>query len=605
MRQNIRVNVGVLVLAVAGHAAAQQQAAPPPPAGAEKAPATGAAPAQPPAGTAPQAPTVPAAPPATPATPTPETTPGAAPPATEAKPEPTKPEPAATEVKATEPATVEMSAAVPAAKPARRKKKAKAAEEASEPFLGLAPSAPDTGTMPGRFKPSFGVAPRTPSDFRFDFHGYLQLPLVVGINERLRASSQQYKTVFHTPPLAADELHRFEHTGAIPTPWAQLNFSYGNSDVVANVIIAAKTVSDASAFFDPTNQVGINDAFLTFKPKLGKAVHLELDVGAYANRYGAMGEYDLGQYETPVIARIGGVGETLRLRVPLTSDLTLLVEHGIAGQFDKVPFGAPVAGWNGFADANVGSTYAHHAHAGLAYGKLAELGLHYVNAFSRDDTATPQKPDGRIDVFGADARLRIAPYGRLYLGFAQTEADAARAVSGVIRVLNTFGGPGLIREYLGPRSGGDGSLTTVGAQYDVSVGEIVRSPEPFSGYGPDVVISGFALMTSVKSDDAAYDGITKLKYGGEVTYGPLAWLAGGMRYDRVMADVDDEPRTHAIISPRIIFRTDFNAQDQVVLQYSRFFYGSGVVVRTGYPPQDDPSRVPDNDVFSLTARMWW
>jgi hypothetical protein len=567
MRQNIRVSIGVLVLAVAGHAAAQQQAAPPPPAGADKPPAAAA----------------------------------------EAKPEPPPAEvkPAEPELKATEPAKVEMDAQVPAAKPARKKKKAKVPDAEAQPFLGLAPSAPETGTMPGRFKPSFGVAPRTPSDFRFDFHGYLQLPLVLGINERLNPSGQQYKTVFHTPPLAADEIHRFEHTGTIPTPWAQLNFSYGNADVVATVIIAAKTVSDASAFFDPTNQIGINDAFLTFKPKLGKAVHLELDLGAYANRYGAMGEFDLGQYETPVIARIGGVGETLRLRAPLTESLTLLIEHGIAGQLDKVPFGAPVAGWNGFADANVGSTYAHHAHAGLAYGKLGEIGLHYVNAFSRDDVATPQNPDGRIDVFGADLRLRFAPYGRFYVGFAQTEADAARSVSGVIRVLNTFGGPGLMREYLGPRSGGDGSLTTVGAQYDVSVGEIVRNPEPFSGYGPDVVISAFALMTSVTSDDANYDGITKLKYGGEVTYGPLAWLAGGVRYDRVMADVDDEPRTHAIISPRIIFRTDYQSQDQVVLQYSRFFYGSGVVVRTGYPAYDDPSRIPDNDVFSLTARMWW
>jgi hypothetical protein len=590
MRQNIRVNIGVLVLAVAGHAAAQQQAAPPPPAGADKPPAAEAPPAAPATGVVPAAPAAPAAAAAT----------TAAPAASE-----TKPEPAASGVKEPEAATVEMKAAVPAAKPARRKKKAKFSEEREEPFLGLAPAAPDTGSVPGVLRPSFGVTSRTPSDFRFDFHGYLQLPLVMGVNERRNASSQQYKTVFHTPPLAADELHRFEHTGVIPTPWAQLNFSYGNSDVVATVIIAARTVSDASPFYDPTNQIGINDAFLTFKPKLGKAVQLELDLGAYANRYGRMGEYDLGQYETPVIARIGGVGETLRLRAPLGSNLTLLVEHGIAGQFDKVPFGAPVAGWNGFADPNVGATYAHHAHVGLAYGKLAELGLHYANAFSRDDVATPQQPDGRIDVYGADAHLRIAPYGRFYLGFAQTEADAARSVSGVIRVLNTFGGPGLMREYLGPRSGGDGSLTTVGAQYDVSVGEIVRSPEPFSGYGPDVVISAFALMTSVKSDDTAYDGITKLKYGGEVTYGPLAWLAGGMRYDRVMADVDDEPRTHAVISPRVIFRTDFNSQDQVVLQYSRFFYGSKVVVRTGYPPYDDPSRVPDNDVFSLTARMWW
>src|SRR5690606_38177236 len=152
---------------------------------------------------------------------------------------------------------------------------------------------------------------------------------------------------------------------------------------------------------------------------------------------------------------------------------------------------------------------------------------------------------------------------------------------------------------------GNGNLMTVGGQYDVSIGEIVRHPQPFSGYGPDVVASLFGLYTRVGSDEEAYDGVNKLKYGGEVTYSALPWLALSGRYDRVIADTDDATQTFAVISPRLILRTDYNSQDQITLQYSRWMYGSGVAVRAGYPPREDVSIRPDEHTLSMTANMWW
>jgi hypothetical protein len=55
----------------------------------------------------------------------------------------------------------------------------------------------------------------------------------------------------------------------------------------------------------------------------------------------------------------------------------------------------------------------------------------------------------------------------------------------------------------------------------------------------------------------------------------------------------------------VIFRSGWNVRDQVVLQYSRFLYGQFTTVRSGYPPADDVSIVPDTDMFSLSASMWW
>jgi hypothetical protein len=186
-----------------------------------------------------------------------------------------------------------------------------------------------------------------------------------------------------------------------------------------------------------------------------------------------------------------------------------------------------------------------------------------------------------------------------------TSASDARTVSPIIRVLNAPGGPGLMREYLGPDSGGNGSLFTVGAQYDLSIGQLARYPMPFSGYGPDIVVSLFGIYTGVSSDDEAYDGVTKMKYGSEVTYSAFSWLAFGGRYDRVVADTDDDTKTFAVISPRVILRTDYNSQDQVTLQYSRWMYGSGVPIRAGYPPRDDLSIRPDENTVSMNVNMWW
>jgi hypothetical protein len=476
--------------------------------------------------------------------------------------------------------------------------------EARVPLLGLALGTPDTGTLPGRFRPSYGTQPLSENDYRFDFHGYMVVPFRAGINTRNHAYTTQHSTVFHAPPTVPDDFDRFEHTGVLQQPWVQLGFSYGNSRAAGTIIIAARTVSNASGFFNPPSELGIDDAFVTFKPNFGP-VSVEINVGGFANRYGAMGDYDTGRYDTPVIARVAGVGETLRVAVPVAPDLTLLLEHGLMSQLDKAPLGVEPAGWNDFADPNVGSTFANHAHAGLAWLRHGLVGLHYVNAWEHDDRTAPATPDGSITVLGADANLELAPFGRLYVAAAHTNADKSVSVSGVIRVLNTFGGPGLRDNYFGPKSGGTGKLTTFGGQYDLSLGQLVRYPAPFAGYGPDLFASVFGMVTSVSSNDPAYDGVTKVKYGGEVTYSMLPWLGLSTRYDRVVANTDDATQTFSVISPRIILHTDYNSQDQVTLQYSHWFYGSGVNVRTGYPPVVDPTIVPDADMISLTANLWW
>jgi len=471
--------------------------------------------------------------------------------------------------------------------------------------LGLSPGAPQVSTLPGGMTPSFGSPAVSAQDWRFQFNGFFILPLRAGIAQRENAFERQRKTTLHTPPLIPGDFETFDYTGVVPNPWVQLNFGYGNNNVTATVIVAARSVSNANSFFNPPDQLGINDAFITVHPQLKGKARFNAILGAFANRYGIMGQYDLGRYGTPIIGRVSGVGATATGTFE-GRNVHAQLEGGLTGTFNKAPLGVEPQGWNGFADPNVGSSYAGHAHVAISFRKLVHLGAHWITAFSSDDRSTSaEQPDGEIHVLGADARLTMGRFGHLYAGYAFTKANDARSVSSVLRVLNAPGGPGLIRAYLGPNSGGNGALHTLGAQYDFSLGNALRFPEKFEGEGADLIFSIFGILTDVSSDDATYNNVTKLKYGAEVGYSALSWLAASVRYDQVLNDLEDATQTHIILSPRLIFRSRWNAQDQIVLQYSHFFNGSGTAPIDGWPPRPDPEVNPDEHVVSLSVAMWW
>jgi hypothetical protein len=231
--------------------------------------------------------------------------------------------------------------------------------------------------------------------------------------------------------------------------------------------------------------------------------------------------------------------------------------------------------------------------------------VHYITAFSQDDqTLDGTLANGRLTVLGADARLTAGRFGHLYLGGAMTRAVDAEVVSGIIEVLNARGGPGLVNEYLGPNSGGNGSLATFGGQYDMSLSRMVFD-EQYRGQNTDVLLSLFGIGTKVSSEDPAADGVLKLKFGGEVTYNLLSWFGPSARFDHVRLDSEFDNKAFNIYTGRLLFHTDWLSRDEFALQYSYFAYGSEVNVARGYPPVEDPSLNPDQHVLALSATFWW
>lgn len=175
---------------------------------------------------------------------------------------------------------------------------------------------------------------------------------------------------------------------------------------------------------------------------------------------------------------------------------------------------------------------------------------------------------------------------------------------GIISVLGTRGGRSLIANYLGGQ--GNGTIHTLGGQYDLSIGRLVSYPVPFSGDGPDLFVSLFGQVTKTYSEQA-YNTRLMMKFGGEGTYSLLSWLAASLRYDQVHPDAEYRAYSFAVLSPRIILRTDWLATNQVVLQYSRWFPGYLTYVPVGDPPVqvNDADHPVDSDTLSLSVNMWW
>lgn len=470
------------------------------------------------------------------------------------------------------------------------------------PRLGLDPAEPQVPSA----APSIPMGtPASSSQYVLDFHGYLLLPLRVGVLKRDNPSSGQSDTALHTPPLIPQNIRRFQYTAAIPDTWTQLNFTYGNSLVAATVILAARSLTDATGLFNPVEQLGVNDAFLTLNLSQAAHVPLQVRVGAMTGRYGSMGMYDAGRYATPLIARTNSVGESVTAAFDLGPSFKLALEQGFGGQLARPPRDFVPAGWNGFAPKDVGTSFVNHVHAGLAYTDLLQVGLHYFTAFTKDDLATNATPGtGRISVIGADARLTAGRFGHLYVGAAHTDARDASGLGGVIEVLNARGGAELMAEYWGPNSGGNGSLDVLGAQYDLSLARLAFA-DGYQGKSPDLRLSLFGAGVSVKSDDAAYDGRKKLKAGVEATYDLTSWFGVSTRVDHVRPNTSDTHDAFTAFSPRLLFHTDWQSRDELALQWSHFIYGSTVVVESGSPPVPDPRLNPDSDVFSLSATFWW
>ena len=475
--------------------------------------------------------------------------------------------------------------------------------------VGLTPGALQTGNL---------VIARTDQpeaqvgadEWQFTFHGYVRGPLRLGIGPGAEPAPGEKQTLkLHVPPQIPDGTYTdWRSTNNLGGPWAELQFHYGNDRAAAHVIIGAYNFSEAS-YRDLQAQLGISQAFVTlrFPRAFGSRGGLTWNVGGFMNSYGAGGRYDAGRYDTYLFGRTHIAGETLTAAIDLTDTLSLTLEHGIGAKLqpqpinktgitalpDYLPYGGDPA------DGQQATTLVHHAHAGLSYRGMVTVAGHYLTTWSKD--AQAMEKDGRVTVTGGDVKLLGGVYGDGYLGYAHVESRDILRLAPALEFLHSYTGWSLRDNFFPGSRTGTGTIDTVHFQYTFSVATLLRHPEPFWGQGPDVVLGAFGSVSWVDSKEKELKiPEMKSKFGGDVTYTMLSFLGASLRYDLVQPNMRNNTSAFSVLSPKLIFRTEYVTHEQVVVQYSHYFNNKNVT--PGYPNQ---ALAPDENVVAVTASMWW
>ena len=449
---------------------------------------------------------------------------------------------------------------------------------------------------------------------------------------------------------------------------------------MATVIVDSYSVTDGG-YKHLQAQQGIDQAFLTlnFPEALGDYGTLTWTLGTFQNRYGTMGKYDGGMYETYLIGRTHITGETLTANltnIDSAGDWAISLEHGFGAKYDLVPFlnnqyyqiftNVPSGSMNGAPylssrDAEYlpyagtvpqGSTFLHHAHVAAKYQKLLTIGAHYIYTWTPDDNWDPRNSrpisagdavpralgpiQGSMAVIGLDARLNGGVYGDGYIGYSHVDARNVNALADSLEIVHSRSGYNFKQNFFGqtfdPHTGvyngpqnETGTVDNIGLQYSFSFGTLARYPEDFSGDGPDLVLTGFGLLSIVDSTAppialaqdptraVTWDMSTKkLKLGFDAVYSPLYWLGFNARFDAVQPDIDaaysrtpgvagGSEKSFQVITGRLLFKTQFVTHETVQVQYSHYFLGPAAY--PSYPYAWVPRA--DADLVAVFASMWW
>jgi hypothetical protein len=468
------------------------------------------------------------------------------------------------------------------------------------PTAPSAPAAAGTGgaTASGGAGMSYGryggAATENEGQWGFRYNGYFRAPMNIGFGERKNPFIGQSKTTISNLQVPGREFYSWQSTPNAQGPWTEMFFGYGNGQVESKIAVQAFNLTDPS--FNDTDeqgaQIGISQAFVSVTPNLSDVIEdlrMNVRVGAFWNQYGGAGKYDAGAYDAYIIGRTHIIGGTYRLDYDMDSD-TLWFEHGVGA---KQPSPA--------VSQNTKYTLLHHAHIGMNLDNTVLFGLHYMHSWTQEQdhqcvtdpnadallgacpfqgTVREDPNDGSLDVYGADFRYNMDAFGEFFIGYSLVVAKYASTVDAAIEVAHAGGGgfftSGVTGIYLNERGNnagdmqGNGHVHNVLAQYDFSLSTII-GPGVFGTSTLDGSL--FGMFNAVSSeDDAEADGVTKLKFGADLEFAPLSWFAVGFRADHLRPNSTIKKQNFSILSPRLVFRTDYASHEEISLIYHRYIY---------------------------------
>jgi hypothetical protein len=482
------------------------------------------------------------------------------------------------------------------------------------------------------------------------------------------AGPGQSSTTFHTPYVPDDQSLAWTYDRQWEPGWTEVFFSFGNNRVVGTVGIMGYDLSDASFVGGQPDQAqfGIGQAWVTVTPELPiGGLRLNWKVGEFWDKFGMAGRYDGGHYDTYMIGRTHQIGESLTLEYA-AGDLTFQVTHGFGAHLEMVPTGISLTGSSNALNyvntsagnayppsASPGFTLLHHVHLRVSYKKRLDLKAHYMTSWAQDDreqgtqeaglgggtqnappTAGVYQGQGSLSVLGAEARITAGSFGELYVGYSHIDAKNVTQVGPAIEVVHSQGGGGhsgangIYENFFNGVGTGNGQIDSVQAEYDLGLAALIRKwasgDVPFWENGGDVRLALFMMYSTVSTGDATStnlltgrptNGTQKLKYGADLVANVLPWLGIGARGDVVEPDSHDSAEAFGVLSPKLVFRTQFVTHEEITAQYSHYWYRADVrpqqwlgLVGVKNIGPGGTAGVPypsDEDVFGIKCTLWW
>jgi len=511
----------------------------------------------------------------------------------------------------------------------------------------------------------------------------------------------QSTTTLHSPIIPDDQYLSWQSSPHNKTDWAELFLSYGNAFAKGTVSIQGYNFADA-AWSNPTTQLGIADGYVDLTPDMGyENMRLSLRVGAFSNKYGSAGKYDAGEYDTYMFGRIHNAGEALHVDFDLDENNSFWAEQGVGfrkpdpNQYNNSRFTMLHHEHIGFKHTEAMQFTAHYLSSWTQEEvRSYDPGVPVDASGASKPYQVPRPaatsiafvPDGKMWVAGVDARFDLSAFGYFYAAYSHVGLSNAVTVARAIEVIHSSGGGefglGVVDNYLGPScvstqlgttsdtlhgrayypqppgdfdpsrpcSMGNGKVDTLLAQYEFSLTNFLQQSQggqKFWGDGQDLYLKLYGMYNLVHSDykpASNPDGVTtKLKFGADLSASIFPWLSAAVRFDRLQPNNKVPEQSFAILSPRLVFKSNWNTHEAITLQYSRYMYNQrecagaasgitpadGVVLNPGedkcvQPPASPvppdgfgsgwpamtaqrgaPTTRPDVNVFKIEATMWW
>ena len=213
-------------------------------------------------------------------------------------------------------------------------------------------------------------------------------------------------------------------------------------------------------------------------------------------------------------------------------------------------------------------------------------------------------PDGKISVYGVDASMNHPVWGLVAAGASRVDAHAAWPLRGLL----TYGGEGrdLTERWLGNDTGGTGSINVVGINWSTSFGRILAAPKPFDANGPDLLINAGAVVATTRTPPSpGYDEPHPLQVRADALYAFQKNTAAGLRLDHVVPTSQDSSETFNVLAARLVFKTDWQSRESIMLLYARWFYGTHT--HPEYSNSTNSLALPrlDDQLIAVNVNMWW